>query len=99
MRSERRRASFRRHAPTPTSPAGRLDVEPFPSGARQRIELAATAVLRVAPFGVEHAGALEALQRDEQRSGVHLEHAARDLLDPAGNAETMQRRQAQGLED
>ena len=54
---------------------------------------------RLPPRGVQPAGALQALQRGQQRAGIDLEGAAGDLLDAARDAEAVQGRQAQRLED
>src|SRR6185503_19266346 len=75
------------------------DLELAAARARQRVVLRAPGVRRIAPFGVEPAGTLEALQRGEEGAGIHLEHAARDLLDPPADAEAVQRPEAQRLED
>ncbi len=64
-----------------------------------RVDLRAPRVLGLAPFGVEPAGALEPLQRRQQRSGVDLEDAARDLLDTPRDAEAVHRLEAERLED
>ena len=65
----------------------------------RRVHLGAARVLGLSPLGVEPARALEPLQRREQGTGVDLEHAARDLLDPAGDAEPVHRLEAEGLEN
>ena len=71
----------------PASGAGET-VVPGPPGAVAR-----------APLGVHQSRPLQALQGGEEGAGVHLEDVAGDLLDPAGDAEAVQRREAQGLED
>ena len=76
-----------------------LDLELFPAGARERVELRAARVLRLAPLGVEPARALQPLERGEERAGIDLEHAARDLLDAPRDAEAVHRLEAERLED
>src|SRR5207245_6434812 len=83
----------------PARPVGGLELELLLSGARERIELRPARVLGPAPLGVEPPGALQALERGEERAGVHLEDAARDLLDAAGDAEAMHRLEAERLEN
>src|SRR5436190_2173497 len=56
-----------------------LDVAP--SDLREPVELRAAVVLRVAPGGLEPPFAVEAVERGEQRAGLHLERAFGDLLD------------------
>ena len=80
-------------------PLRRLVLELPLAGARERVEPRAARVLRGAPLGVEPAGALQPLERGEQRPGVDLEDAARDLLDAPRDAEAVHRLQAQRLED
>src|SRR5512138_1821851 len=80
-------------------PVGGFDVELTAAGARQSVELRTAGVFGAAPFGVEPAGALEALQRDEERAWVDLEDAARGLLDAAGDAEAMHRLEAERLQN
>src|SRR5262245_57921847 len=82
-----------------TIPICRLTVELPSAGAGQRVVLRPPRARRRAPFGVDCAGALEPLQCREQRSGVDLEDAARDLLDPLADAEAVERLQTQGLQD
>src|SRR5689334_14106734 len=81
------------------APIGCLELELLSSGAGELVELGSPRLLGLPPFGVDEALSLEALQRDEQRPGVHLEHAARDLFDAARDPEPVQRLQAEGLED
>src|SRR5687767_7529114 len=76
-----------------------LHFELSPAGARERIELRAARVLRLTPLGVEESAALEPLERGEQRSGIDLEHPARDLLDAPRNPESMHRLETERLED
>ena len=83
----------------PTRPVRGLGVELSPSRAREAVVLRASRVGRLTPLGVEPSSALETVQRGEQRAGVDLEHAARDLLDAAGDAEPVHRLQAQRFED
>src|SRR4029079_7508430 len=80
-------------------PVFRLDLELLPPRARQRIELGVPRVLCLAPLAVEPTCPLESLQRGEQRTGIHLEDAARNLLDPSRDPEAVERLQAQRLED
>src|SRR5688572_25400101 len=80
-------------------PVGSLGLELPSSRARELVELRAPRVLRLPPFGVEPAGALEALQGGEERARVHLEHTARDLLDAARDAEPVHGLEAERLED
>src|SRR3954463_2134073 len=80
-------------------PVRRFSVELFPAGACEGIELRAAGVWRLPPFRIEPAGALETLQGGEERSGIHFEHAARDLLDAARDAEAVHRLEAEGLQD
>ena len=47
-------------------------VELLPSGARERVELRPARVLGLSPLGVEPAGALEPLERGEERTGLTL---------------------------
>src|SRR4029078_12516606 len=68
-----------------------LDLELFPTGARELVELRASRILRLTPLAVEPARPLEALQRGEQRSGIHLEDAARYLLDPPRDSKAVHR--------
>ena len=70
-------------------PVGGFGLELLSSRARERVELRPARVLGIAPLGVEPAGALESLQGGEERPGIDLEHAARDLLDAAGDAESV----------
>ena len=56
-------------------------------------------VLGLPPFGVEPSGALQPLQRRQQRAGIDLEDAARDLLDAPGDAEAVHRLETERLED
>src|SRR5436189_84412 len=87
--------ALRRHAP---GPLGGFGLELLPAGPGERVEPGATRVLRLSPFGIEPAGALQPLQGGEERSGVDLEDAARDLLHAAGDAEPVHRLEAQRLE-
>src|SRR5262245_292204 len=83
----------------PAVPVCGLRLELLLPRARERIELRAARVLGVAPLGVAPAGPFQPLQRDEQRAGIHAEHAARDLLDTARDAEAVHRLEAQRLEN
>jgi hypothetical protein len=80
-------------------PVRRLDLELPAALARQLVVPRAPRVLRLTPLGVEPAGALEPLQRREERPRVHLEHPARHLLDPPRDAEAVHRLEADRLED
>src|SRR4249920_3412071 len=80
-------------------PVFRLDLELLSSGAREVVELGASRVLGLSPLAVEPSRALETLERGEQRSRIHLEYVARDLLDASRDPEAVQRLQAQRLQD
>ncbi len=71
----------------------------FSPGSREPVELCAARVLGLPPLGVEPAGALQALQRGEQGAGVHFEDSTGNLLNAAGDAEAVQRLEAEGLQD
>ena len=53
----------------------------------------------MSPLGVEPSGADESLEGGEERSGVHLEDAARDLFDASRDAVSVHRLEAQRFED
>src|SRR5436190_4286361 len=80
-------------------PVGGRDLELPPAPARQRVDAGATRIFGLAPLGVDEAAALEALQRRQQRTGVDLEDAARDLLDPPRDPEAVHRLETERLED
>src|SRR2546423_4623220 len=82
-----------------TRPLGCLGRQLLSAGARQRVEPRAARVLRVPPFGVDPAGAFQPLQRDEERTGIHFEHAARDLLDATRDAEAVHRLETERFEN
>src|SRR5262245_47660097 len=71
----------------------------LPAGARQPVVLRAPGTGGLLPLGVEPSGTLQAAQRRQERAGIDLEHAARHLLDAAGNAESVHRLEAQRLEN
>jgi hypothetical protein len=69
------------------------------SSACELVELCASGVFCLPPLRIEPSGALQALQRRKQRTGVHLENASGNLLDPSGDSEAVQRLEAEGLQD
>src|SRR2546427_5045957 len=80
-------------------PVGGFGIELFAAGAGQGVVLRAARVLGFAPLAAQPAAPLEPLERGKERAGVDLEDAARDLLDAAGDTETVEGVEAQGLED
>ena len=85
-------------APSAPVPVCGFHLELLSARTGQAVDLGAASILSLFPLGVEPSGALEPLQRGEQRAGVHLEDAARDLLHPAGDAEAVHGLQAEGLQ-
>src|SRR3977135_2452776 len=57
------------------------------AGSREAVVLGAAIVLGVAPFRLQPPFVVQAVERGKQRAGLHLERAARDLLDAAGDPE------------
>src|SRR5262249_4731136 len=76
-----------------------FDFQLFPAGAGQRIELRPPRIVGVAPFGVDPSGALQSLKCCEKRTWVDFENAARNLLNPARNPETMHGFEAECFEN
>src|SRR5262245_47050725 len=81
------------------SPVVGFDGEWLFAFALERVIPCPPRILRVAPLGVEQPGALEPLERGEQRAWIDFEDAARDLLDAPSDAETVHRLEAEGFED
>src|SRR5439155_21425211 len=80
-------------------PVGGGGLELLLPGAGEFVKPRAARVLRVAPLGVQPSSAFETLERRQQGTRIHLEDAARDLLDAAGNAEAVHRLEAQSFQD
>src|SRR4029079_18220964 len=80
-------------------PVCRFGLELPPATACERVVLRAPRIRGVATLGVEPPGSLEPCQRGQQRPGIDLEHSARDLLDPARDAEAMHGFEAERLEN
>src|SRR5689334_18008063 len=80
-------------------PVRRFDLKlPFPCACKE-VKLRAARVLGLPPLGIQPSSTLQPLQGRKQRSGIYLEHSARNLLDPACNAEAMHGLEAQRLEN
>src|SRR5205085_11410266 len=71
----------------------------FASGAGEPVELRATRILGLTPFGIEPTHALQPLKRGKERPGIDFEDAARNLLNPASDTEAMHRFQAERFEN
>ena len=56
-------------------------------------------MLGLAPVGIHRSGALQTLQRGEQRAWVDPEHTARDLLHAPRDTVAVHRLEAQRLEN
>src|SRR5687768_4720321 len=82
-----------------TRPVFGFDIESLPPRTRERVVPCSARACGLAPFGIEQAGALEALERGEERSRIDLEHAAGDLLDATRDPEAVHGLEAQRLED
>src|SRR5882724_714138 len=80
-------------------PSRGFHFELFPSGAGKFVKLCAARVFRFTPLRVEPSGAFEPLQRGQQRAGIDLKYSAGDLLDSAGDSETVHRLKTECLED
>jgi hypothetical protein len=65
----------------------------------QRVVLRAPIILGRLPSRIELTRLFEAMQGGEQRTWLNDERAARDLFDPTRDAETVQLRSGEGLED
>src|SRR5580704_7663159 len=83
----------------PPGPIRGFDLQLLLAAAGERVELGAARVLGLAPLRVQPSGALQPLQRREQRSWIHLEYAARDLFHAAGDTKAMHGLQAQRFQD
>src|SRR5262245_46833784 len=59
----------------------------------------APGVFGLAPLGIQPALTLQAIQRRQQRPGIHLEDAARDLLHPPRDAKPVHRFKAERFQD
>src|SRR5579863_3316246 len=81
------------------APVAAIVVKPPGALGGQGVELRPAVVLRDPPRAVDQALALKALEREEQRSRIHTEHAAAHLLDAARDAEPVHWLSAHALED
>src|SRR3712207_4981047 len=67
-------------------PRLRLQLELRAPARGERVELRAPVVLRLPPLGRDPPALLEAVQRGVEGTLAHLQHVARGLLDPVGDA-------------
>src|SRR5450432_1134199 len=81
------------------SPFFGFAVEPLSARFRQTVIFCAPAVLRSLPLALDQPGALQALQRDKQRTCIHAKNTLTDLLDPHRNPESMHRLQRQRFQN
>lgn len=71
----------------------------FFAGARHAVVFCAASVFCLPPFGIHQPVSLQALKRRHERTGIHLEHVARNLFDAARHSESMHGLEAERLEN
>src|ERR1700759_5082059 len=81
------------------TPFASLVAELFAAFRRERVVLRTTVIFCGLPFGVDHAITVEALDGEEQRTGIEFEDAVADLFDADGDAVAVHRLEGEGFED
>src|ERR1043166_1873184 len=80
-------------------PSFAFDAELFPAGAREAVEARASVFLGQAPFAVDPAHLLDAVEGGIEGAFFDAGHVVRELLDAAADAVAVRLAEAQGFED